>query len=179
MTEFKSDALVNADFIIEPFRVLPETHRRAIAWYMAYDGDVWGDAVDFADGFEDASQLDAAFFERVDEMFGDTEFGYGTVATGNIVGLVRTDKPVVEMGEANFYGNILQHPQQKLNERYPVILSDWPSDDEDAATLTDGWTRFVTYVNYGYDLIPAVFSPSPHHYELLSKLRDEAAVCGP
>jgi hypothetical protein len=83
------------------------------------------------------------------------------------------------MGEANFYGNILQHPQQKLNERYPVIFSDWPSDDEDAATLTDGWTRFVTSVNYGYDLIPAVFSPAPHHYELLSKLRDEAAVCGP
>jgi hypothetical protein len=179
MPELKSDALINADFIIREFRLLPDVHRRAIAWYMAFDGDAWADALDTDEVFEEAADLNSTFFQRVDALFGDVEFGYGLVSTDDMVSLIKTDSPVVDVGEEKFFRGFIQHPKQKLDERYPVIFSDCALGDEYSTTLTDGWTRMVTYVNHGYDLIPAVFFPTEHHYELLEKLKANAAACKP
>lgn len=179
MHHFKSDALINADFVIEEFRRLPDVHRRAIAWYMAFDGDEWGEQLDLDEVYEEASELDAAFFEQVDAMFGDTKFGYGLVSTDDMVSLIKTDTPVLEVGEEEFFRGVVQHPRQKLEERYPVIFCDSAPSDKYSTTLTDGWTRMVTYVNHEYDLIPAVFFPAPHHCELLEQLKADAEVCEP
>lgn len=176
----KSDALINADFAIEPFRSLSDTHRRAIVWYMAFDGDAWSDVLEFADDFEEASDLTNEFLEEVDELYGDEEFGYGIVTTADLLASVRTDKTFIEIGEEEFFRHVVQHPEQSLDQRYPVIFSDWADKGApEATTLTDGWTRMATYVNHGYDLIPAVFIPSEHHHELLARLKSEASTCRP
>lgn len=173
MSYIKSDKLINAEFVIEPFRILPDPHRRAIVWYMAYDGDAWSDVLEFDQGFEEASEMTNEFLEHANDLFGGVEFGHGIVTTSDLVSLIRTDKTYIEIGEDKFFRNIIQHPEQGLKQRYPVIFSDWSDEDENATTLTDGWTRMITYVNRGYDLIPAVFIPEEHHYQLLAELKSD------
>lgn len=174
------DALIGDSWDIIPFSDLDLPHQMAIAWYMAVDGEIWGDGVleDLYESPDVPSQGDdpagwhafwkTAIRERMPlfvEQVGDQMFGVVQLATADVVRSVGGDEEFVGMADAEVLEAVSGHfhdayPPHSTTDRWPVILS-----SDDSQTLQDGWHRFGNYVASGEGMIPAVFYPADRHIE--------------
>lgn len=168
----KSDALIDENFEIVRFSDLPDPHKRAVIWYMARDGDAWEPLIPMS--CKEAAYMSAKVIRAYDRLYGDEVIGIGSVSTEKLVASVVTDDVAGEeftSHQAIIDLEILQHPIQPPEERYPVIFN-----DSENQTIQDGWTRFATYVYHRYEQIPALFFVKEHHHGLLAERKAVAAL---
>lgn len=182
------DALHGGAYEIVAFRDLPMPYKMAMAWYMAVDGEAWGEFLDYRKlhrAMPDQAVDQAgwhAFWKDVlveamplfDAHHGDEQFGVALVPTEAVLASI-VDDEVLEDEDLTLedlrerYGSGANHegyPEHGPVDRWPVILSS--TDDE---TLQDGWHRFGSYVKSGHEDIPAIFYPQARHLEAKPTLR--------
>jgi hypothetical protein len=136
-----------------PYRDLSLPAQKAVAHYMAIDGEAW----ELPEGFELKHFPESIpwFVER----YGDVLFGYVEIPMKELTKTVLQDPELVDEGIKTFeqYHEwymrtpMPDHPKKNL---WPVILS---SDDYE--TLQDGWHRFHDYYRKGIKVVPAVYYP--------------------
>jgi hypothetical protein len=149
------------------FRDLPPSHRKAIIWYMAADGEAWpslgglADNIKVSPGRHNATPATKAITTEVLEAY--------TLEYGNELFIIG-DMPLDVLKDINWFSteikqkfktfdryhqwylsvNVGWMPKHARTDRWPCIMGD---NDE---LFQDGWHRFHCYVAQKAQVIPCI-----------------------
>ena len=158
---------------VMPFANLPQPAQLSIAHYMALDGEAW----EPSDRFDEralrapgnAGRKRDLHFKRnliadlphFVETYGKERFGLVQIPMSALTEAIWLDSKEIREDFKSFaeyhkwYVNAGHMPQHG-NSRWPVILSDFQSEE---STLQDGWHRFHDYYRNNVKIVPAVYFP--------------------
>lgn len=110
------------------YKKLPLSARKAIKWFATKDG---GNCIDYH----------------------TKKYGYGIIATSDIIECVMNDEDIKDFKSFaeyhDWYDVDVIHPIQDIDKRWAVLI--------DNEIIVDGWHRFHSYINSGYNEIPVIY----------------------
>jgi hypothetical protein len=153
---------------VVPFSQLPESHQRAVAHYMAVDGEAWPLYEDLAKGLPVGTpQWSQQYLDRAmprylaDPEIAGTPFGMTEIPMQHLTRAIMDKNHDVNGlgGDWDKYhawycnrGDMADHDVSK--PLWPVFLDRYYPD-----VLQDGWHRLHDYYRKGVQSVPAVFYP--------------------
>jgi tRNA nucleotidyltransferase (CCA-adding enzyme) len=160
-----------ANGITKPYRELPSEYQKAIAHYMAADGEAWQGPEGYYPERQDGSwvrpQTRDEHLPHFIEHYGDVPFGVTHVPLEELKQAVMhgTDMDKYPDWDSwhKWYGEQLDHTPvgghmrgvpEDSQELWPIVL-----DRDYGDVLQDGWHRFHNYAARGIDPVPAFYYP--------------------
>ena len=150
---------------VKPYRNLPPEYQKAIAHYMARDGEAWEGPEHWYDTDKPVPPNWESDLPHFVQNYGAKPFGMTQIPLEELKRAVMGGQDMAEHGSfdnwLNWYGSHFEEDAKHgrgvptdSQEIWPITLDDTYGD-----VLQDGWHRLHNYATRGIDPVPALYFP--------------------